>query len=148
MKISRYTEAQILGILCETERRMPVASLCRAHRMSSALFYKWRAKYGEMDASLISQMKVMEDENRRLKRMHAGLSRRKAAREQDIILEIVRLLRAKRGFVLLPRRWIVVRLFAWATCCRRLVKDYERCASTLAATHTVAFAGFMFRNAA
>lgn len=53
---------------------MPVAELCRAHGMSSASFYKWRAKYGGMDASLISQMKAMEEENRRLKRMYADLS--------------------------------------------------------------------------
>jgi putative transposase len=53
-----------------------VAELCRAHGMSNASFYKWRAKYGGMDASLISQMKAVEDENRRLKRMYADLSMR------------------------------------------------------------------------
>ncbi len=53
---------------------VPVAELCREHGMSNASFYKWRAKYGGMDASLISQMKVIEDENRRLKRMYADLS--------------------------------------------------------------------------
>ena len=53
---------------------MPVGELCRAHGMSSASFCKWRAKYGGMDASLISQMKAMEDENCRLKRMYADLS--------------------------------------------------------------------------
>ena len=53
---------------------MPVAELCRGHGMSNASFYKWRAKYGEMDASLISPMKAMEDKNRRLKRMYADLS--------------------------------------------------------------------------
>ena len=53
---------------------MPVAELCREHGMSNASFYKWRAKYGGMDASLISQMKTIEDENRRLKRMYADLS--------------------------------------------------------------------------
>jgi putative transposase len=74
MKTSRYTEAQILAILRQAEGGMPVAELCRAHGMSSASFYKWRAKYGGMDASLISQMKAMEDENRRLKRMYADLS--------------------------------------------------------------------------
>ncbi|KMK69022.1 Transposase [Puniceibacterium sp. IMCC21224] len=42
--------------------------------MSSASFYKWRAKYGGMDASMVSQMKAMEEENRRLKRMYAELS--------------------------------------------------------------------------
>ena len=66
MKTSRYTEAQILSILRQAEGGMPVAELCRAHGMSSASFYKWRAKYGGMDASLISQMKAIEDENRRL----------------------------------------------------------------------------------
>ena len=69
MKTSRYTEAQILAILRQAEGGMPVAELCRAHGMSSASFYKWRAKYGGMDASLISQMKAMEEENRRLKRI-------------------------------------------------------------------------------
>jgi putative transposase len=53
---------------------VPVAELCREHAMSNASFSKWRAKYGGMDASLISQMKAMEDENRRLKRMYADLS--------------------------------------------------------------------------
>ena len=53
---------------------MPVAQLCREHGMSNASFYKWRAKYGGMDASLISQMKSLEDENRRLKKMFAEMS--------------------------------------------------------------------------
>ena len=74
MKTSNYPEAQILAILPQAEGGMPVAELCRAHGMSSASFYKWRAKYGGMDASLISQMKAMEEENRRLKRMYADLS--------------------------------------------------------------------------
>ena len=74
MKTSRYTEKQILAILRQAEGGMPVAELCRAHGMSSASFYKWRAKHGGMYASLISQMKAMEEENRRLKRMYADLS--------------------------------------------------------------------------
>jgi len=53
---------------------VPVAQLCREHGMSTASFYKWRAKYGGMDASMISQMKTVEDENRRLKKMFAELS--------------------------------------------------------------------------
>jgi putative transposase len=60
MKTSRYTEAQILAILWHAERGVPVAELCREHGMSNASFYKWRAKYGGMDASLISQMKGMD----------------------------------------------------------------------------------------
>ena len=67
MKTNRYTEAQIIAILRQAEGGVPVAELCREHGMSNASFYKWRAKYGGMDASLISQMKAMEDENRRLK---------------------------------------------------------------------------------
>ena len=58
MKTSRYTEAQIMAILRQAEGGVPVAELCREHGMSNASFYKWRAKYGGMDASLISQMKV------------------------------------------------------------------------------------------
>ena len=74
MKTSRYTEAQIIAILRQAEGGVPVAELCREHGMSNASFYKWRAKYGGMDAYLISQMKAIEDENRRLKRMYADLS--------------------------------------------------------------------------
>ena len=55
-------------------------------------------------------------------------------------LEVVKLPDAKRGFVLLPRRWVVERSFAWTTRFRRLVKDYERYASTLADLHVIAFA--------
>ena len=74
MKIGRFNEPQILGILKQAESCVPVAELCREHGMSSASFYKWRAKYGGLDASMISQMKAMDDENRRLKKMFAELS--------------------------------------------------------------------------
>ena len=53
---------------------MPVSELCREHGMSSASFYKWRAKFGGMDASLISVMKDMAEQNRRLKKMYAEMS--------------------------------------------------------------------------
>lgn len=53
---------------------MPVSELCREHGMSSASFYKWRAKFGGMDASLMSEMKDMAEENRRLKHMYAEMS--------------------------------------------------------------------------
>lgn len=71
-----------------------------------------------------------------------------AAAEHGIALEVVKLPEAKRGFVLLPRRWVVERSFAWATRFRRLVKDYERCAQTLADLHLVAFVCIMLKNAA
>ena len=74
MKQSKYSESQILAILRQAEGGVPVAQLCREHGMSNASFYKWRAKYGGMDASMISQMKTVEDENRRLKKMFAELS--------------------------------------------------------------------------
>ena len=74
MKTSRYTEAQIIAILRQAEGGVLVAELGHAQGLYHASFYKWRTKYGGMDASLISQMKSMEDENRRLKRMYADLS--------------------------------------------------------------------------
>ena len=73
MKTSRYSDPQILAILRQAEGGVPVADLCREHGMSDASFYKWRAKYGGMDASMVSQMKAIEDENRRLKKMFAEL---------------------------------------------------------------------------
>ena len=74
MKMTRYSEPQILAILRQTESGVPVSELCREHGMSNASFYKWRSKYGGMDASMISQMKALEDENRRLKKMYAEMS--------------------------------------------------------------------------
>lgn len=68
------------------------------------------------------------------------LSRAKAARRQKIELSVVKLPEAKRGFVLLPRRWVVERSFAWLARFRRLAKDYERLASTLKGMHLAAFA--------
>ena len=71
MKTSRFTDSQILAILKQAEGGLPVPELCREHGMSSATFYKWRAKFGGMDASLMKRMKELEDENRRLKKMYA-----------------------------------------------------------------------------
>ena len=71
-----------------------------------------------------------------------------AAAEHGIALHVVKLPQAKRGFVLLPKRWVVERSFAWATRFRRLVKDYERSAQTLADIHLVAFACIMLKNVA
>ena len=71
-----------------------------------------------------------------------------AARKQQIELAVVKLPEAKRGFVLLPRRWVVERSFAWLTRFRRLVKDYERLASTLKGMHLAAFAIVMLARLA
>ena len=74
MKNGRLSDAQTMGILKQAESGLPVYELCREHGMSSSRFYKRRAKFGCMDASMVSQMKAMADENRRLKRMYAEMS--------------------------------------------------------------------------
>ena len=84
MKKSRFSDSQILAILKQAENGVPVPELCREHGMSSASFYKWRAKYGGMDASLMARLKELEDENRRLKKMYAE-ERRKAEIVQEAL---------------------------------------------------------------
>jgi putative transposase len=71
MRKSRYSDSQILAILKQNEQGVSVADLCREHGMSSAMFYKWRAKFGGMDASMMKRLKELEEENRRLKKMYA-----------------------------------------------------------------------------
>jgi putative transposase len=71
MKTSRFTDSQILAILKQAEAGSPIPELCREHGMSTASFYKWRAKFGGMDASLMARMKELEEENKRLKKMYA-----------------------------------------------------------------------------
>ena len=71
MKKSRFSDSQIIGVLKQEEAGVPVPELCREHGISSATFYKWRAKLGGMDASLMARMRELEDENRRLKKMYA-----------------------------------------------------------------------------
>ena len=71
MKHSRYSDSQIMSILKQAESGIPVPALCREHGMSSATFYKWRAKYGGMDTSMIARVKELEAENARLKKMYA-----------------------------------------------------------------------------
>jgi putative transposase len=74
MKKSRYSEAQIVAVLKEAENGVPVSELCRSHGMSSAAFSQWRSKYVGMDASLISEMRPLQAENARLKRMYADIA--------------------------------------------------------------------------
>lgn len=71
MKKSRFTDSQIVAFIKENESGVPVPELCRSHGFSAALFYKWRSKFGGMDASMIGRLKELEDENRRLKKMYA-----------------------------------------------------------------------------
>lgn len=74
MKKSRFTDGQILSILKQGEGGIAVADLCREHGISNATYYNWRSKFGGMDASLMSEMKSMADENRRLKKMYAEMA--------------------------------------------------------------------------
>jgi len=71
MKSSRHNDQQIIAILKQHESGIPVADLCREHGIGNSTFYKWRAKYGGMDASMIKEIKDLRAENARLKRMYA-----------------------------------------------------------------------------
>ncbi len=77
---------------------------------------------------------------------YTGENARAAARAQGIALEVVKHAEAKHGFILLPRRWVVERSFGWAARFRRLARDYERLAQTLAGLHYLAFACLMLMN--
>ena len=69
MKKSRFTDSQIMDALKRAEAGLAVPELCRELGISSATFYKWRAKFGGMDVSMMTRMKELEDENRRLRKM-------------------------------------------------------------------------------
>ncbi|PJX23345.1 IS3 family transposase, partial [Advenella sp. S44] len=69
----RKTESQIVAILKEAEVGMPIKDLCRKYGIGNSTFYKWREKYGGMEASDVRRLKELEEENRRLKQMYADL---------------------------------------------------------------------------
>jgi transposase len=104
-----------------------------------------RAQVGE----LARQVQQITEENVELAYVdqgYTGEAAEQAAAEHGIQLEVVKHTEAKRGFVLLPRRWVVERSFAWAARFRRLARDYERLATTLGAFHFLAFACLMIAN--
>ena len=83
----RMTESQIVAILKAAEAGMPVKDLCRKYGIGNSTFYKWREKYGGMEASDVRRLKELEEENRRLKQMYAELSL-KSQMQEDIIKKL------------------------------------------------------------
>jgi len=71
MKSSRFSEEQIIGILREQEAGIPTSDICRKYGISSATFYKWKAKYGDLGISDAKRLKALEDENAKLKKLLA-----------------------------------------------------------------------------
>ena len=71
MKTSKFSETQIVAILKQQEGGIKVTDICREHGISAATFYKWRSRYGGMDASMLKRVKELEQENARLKKMYA-----------------------------------------------------------------------------
>ena len=84
MRTPKFSDSQILAILKQNENGVAVQDLCREHGMSSETFYKWRAKFGGMDASLMKEMKELRAENARLKKMYAE-ERLKAGIRQEAL---------------------------------------------------------------
>ena len=74
MRKSKFSEYQVIKILKEVEGGRAVKDICREHGISSATYYKWKSKYGGMEASDVRRMRELEDENRKLKQMYADLS--------------------------------------------------------------------------
>jgi len=71
MKKSRFSEEQIVAILKEQEAGVKTADVCRRHGISSATFFKWKAKYGGLEVSDAKRLKALEDENAKLKKLLA-----------------------------------------------------------------------------
>lgn len=74
MRKSRFSETQIVTILKEADAGMKIGELCRKHGISDATYYKWKSKYGGMEASDLQRVRELEAENAKLKRMYADLA--------------------------------------------------------------------------
>ena len=85
MRKSRFSEAQIIRILHENESGRKVPDLCRDHGISQETFYRWRRKYGGLEATDAKRLKQLEDENRKLKRLVADLSLDKEALKDALL---------------------------------------------------------------
>lgn len=84
MRQSRFTDSQILAFIKQNEEGAKVPDLCREHGFSSAQFYKWRSKFGGMDASMMKRLKELEEENKRLKKMYAEEKLKSDIREEAL----------------------------------------------------------------
>ena len=82
MKKTRFTESQIFNVLKQAESGISATDICREHGISAATFYKWRAKFGGLDNSMMNRLSELEDENHRLKRMYAN-----AAMDNEVLKE-------------------------------------------------------------
>ena len=85
MKKSRFSEAQIIGILRQQGQGQTVAQICREHGLSEPTFYQWKSKYGGLEVPELQRLKHLEDENRRLKQLVADLSL-----ENQVVKEVLR----------------------------------------------------------
>ena len=79
MKKSRFTETQIVSIMKEADAGRPVKEVCRQHGISDATYYKWKSKYGGLEASELKRVKELEAENAKLKRLYADMALEHAA---------------------------------------------------------------------
>ncbi len=114
MKTSKFTDSQIMAILKQAEAGTPVPELCREHGMSSATFYKWRAKFGGIDTSLMARLKVLEAENARLKKMYA---------EERLKAEIIQEAMAQHA---VANRNVTIRMTCAAFCISQTSYRYQQ----------------------
>ena len=85
MKTSKFSESQIVSILKQQDVGVKVTDICREHGISQATFYKWRSKYGGMDASMLKRVKMLEAENARLKKMYADVQLEAHAMKEALV---------------------------------------------------------------
>lgn len=88
MRKSKFSDSQIMSILREGQNGASVSDICRNHNISSALFYRWGSKNGGMDASMISELKSLQEENRRLKKMYAEVQLQKEILQEAMLKKV------------------------------------------------------------
>jgi putative transposase len=99
MRQSKFTETQIVSILKEADAGRPVNEIWRSYGISSATYYKWKAKYGGLEASDIKRLKELEHENSKLKRLDADMALENAARKDVLAKQLYGLLSGGRWWI-------------------------------------------------